>query len=375
MRKITQAEFDEKVSGIFGDRLDISGFRYEGYASRGVVVCPTHGPYEVSAQNLLKGYGCQRCYHDSKIGTFKSNLEDFVAGARKVHGDAYSYAHATYSGAKRKLTITCPEHGDFTQVADAHLRGQGCPICRYLKSGESNRLTQAAFISRARAIHGDRYDLSEIEYRGQMVKVKVTCTEHGPFYPQAGNFGYAGSGCPQCGYVAAGLKSRGTLQDYVVRGAKSHNGRYGYRGLFYINNAAYLKVVCVEHGEFDQLAQDHVKGIGCSSCADYGFSVSEPASLYLYRIQTTQGDFVGFGVTKDITTRHRTHSASFSKHGVSAELLSVFEFPTGREAIDVETLIKQSVECAGLSIDGFRTEATQYENMRKVLDILGIAHA
>ena len=55
--------------------------------------------------------------------------DDFVARANSVHMLKYSYDRAVYKGMATKLTITCPEHGDFEQTAGNHLQGHGCSDC------------------------------------------------------------------------------------------------------------------------------------------------------------------------------------------------------------------------------------------------------
>lgn len=267
MRKKTQTEFDAIVREHYGDTLDTSGFVYSGYHSRGVVVCPIHGPYEVSAHNLLKGMRCAKCYHDSRVGKFKSSTAEFVERAVAVHGDAYDYSNTVFLGAKKKLTIVCKKHGQFEQEAWSHLSGRGCSPCADERVGLNCRLTQEQFLSRALEIHGDTYDLSESEYESQTRKVKVICKVHGAFYPKAGNFLNRKSGCPTCASQANGVKARRNEASFISAGVKAHEGRFGYGKVRYKDSSAYMSVICPVHGRFEQLAQDHIKGIGCVKCS------------------------------------------------------------------------------------------------------------
>lgn len=43
------------------------------------------------------------------------------------------------------------------------------------------RSNTAAFIEKARAIHGDKYDYSKVVYQTNKIKVVITCPEHGDF--------------------------------------------------------------------------------------------------------------------------------------------------------------------------------------------------
>ena len=63
----------------------------------------------------------------------KKTREQFIEDARKVHGDKYDYSKVEYVNCKEKVTLICPEHGDFLITPDNHIRGRGCPICRYIR--------------------------------------------------------------------------------------------------------------------------------------------------------------------------------------------------------------------------------------------------
>ena len=69
--------------------------------------------------------------------------DEFVARAKKVHGDKYDYSSVEYTHNQNKVAITCPAHGIFMQMAKAHLKGQGCRKC-YRESlrgwGNQNRI-------------------------------------------------------------------------------------------------------------------------------------------------------------------------------------------------------------------------------------------
>ena len=49
---------------------------------------------------------------------------------RQVHGSTYDLTKTVYNGYRNKVTLTCPQHGDF-QIRISHLvGGQGRPECR-----------------------------------------------------------------------------------------------------------------------------------------------------------------------------------------------------------------------------------------------------
>lgn len=132
----------------------------------------------------------------------RKNKEEFIIDARKVHGGKYNYDKVNYVNNRTKVCIICPEHGEFWQIPDSHLRGRGCPVCRYIKSTKKIRekqgLTKEIFVKRANEIHGNKYDYSKSDYKNNETKTCIICPEHGEFY-QTPHHHLSGSGCPICG--------------------------------------------------------------------------------------------------------------------------------------------------------------------------------
>ena len=89
------------------------------------IICPIHGEFEQELQSHLQGCGCPNCSKKKK-----KNTEIFIEEARKIHGNKYDYSKVEYKTIKDKVCIICPKHGEFWQVADHHLQGNGCYICK-----------------------------------------------------------------------------------------------------------------------------------------------------------------------------------------------------------------------------------------------------
>lgn len=64
--------------------------------------------------------------------------------------------------------------------------------------GEMKKLTTPDFIERAKEVHGDKYDYSEVDYKNQRTDVEIICPIHGKFQ-QSPQHHMNGSGCPKCG--------------------------------------------------------------------------------------------------------------------------------------------------------------------------------
>jgi hypothetical protein len=67
------------------------------------------------------------------VKSVRKTNEEFIKECTIVHNQYYDYSKTNYTGAKNKVTITCPIHGDFEQKASHHLSGSGCKYCTYTK--------------------------------------------------------------------------------------------------------------------------------------------------------------------------------------------------------------------------------------------------
>lgn len=51
----------------------------------------------------------------------RKTTEEFIADARKVHGDKYDYSKSEYRGSDSKVCVICPTHGEFWPTANNHI--------------------------------------------------------------------------------------------------------------------------------------------------------------------------------------------------------------------------------------------------------------
>jgi hypothetical protein len=63
--------------------------------------------------------------------------EYFINQAKKIHGDKYDYSLVKYVASFKKVKIICKEHGEFDQLSNNHLQGQGCNECWNEKSRQN----------------------------------------------------------------------------------------------------------------------------------------------------------------------------------------------------------------------------------------------
>lgn len=130
----------------------------------------------------------------------------FVEKATLKHQNKYNYSHVVYDGCKEKVEIECKTHGSFYQTPNGHLTGNGCPGCKKeiiknvnaLRVQQDSKIHLKTFLLKAKELHGNKYDYSEVVYKNRHTLVKITCESHGT-YEQLPSNHLAGNGCPQCG--------------------------------------------------------------------------------------------------------------------------------------------------------------------------------
>jgi len=116
------------------------------------------------------------------------------------------------------------------------------------------------FINKAKKIHGDKYDYSQVNYVNNKIKIKIICPTHGAF-EQTPNDHLTGYGCPDCG----GSK-RLTTDKFINKAKEIHADRYDYSLCDYKTTKTKVKLICPTHGVFEITPNNHLNGKGCRQC-------------------------------------------------------------------------------------------------------------
>jgi len=375
--RMTREEFVLKGRELHGDQYDYSLVQYLGGRKKVTIVCKEHGKFKQTPHGHLRGQGCSRCAGNQPLTAL-----EFIQRAKIVHGDRFDYALTNFINSKTKITIICPDHGQFKQTPRMHLQGRGCPHyheslgeatvaswldacdivyerekrfedCRdklplpfdfYLPEenylieydGEQHyqpsftetdslRILKGiqrrdaiktefanqnsiqllrikydqdilkalqtklgnlakkqppkqlkihfkfrfdAFLKQARSVHGDRYDYSQVRFRGSNEKVKITCPDHGLFEQAPSNHVNQKQGCPACGRIKSDLNRRKTTKEFIIQARNVHGHRYDYSEAEYILGTQFVTIICRSHGSFEQTPDAHVnRARGCPSCS------------------------------------------------------------------------------------------------------------
>lgn len=58
-----------------------------------------------------------------------------------------------------------------------------------------------------------------------------------------------------------------TTSNFIVRSRNTHQDKYDYTLVNYVNSHTKVQIICPVHGEFEQLPTNHIRGAGCKQCS------------------------------------------------------------------------------------------------------------
>jgi rubrerythrin len=261
-------DFIKRANQVHDNKYTYDKVVYKRQQDKMTITCPKHGDFSQNGQNHLKGAGCPICANEKSSLRQRTPQNVFIDQVEKIHNNKYDYSQVIYKNGGTKIDIVCAKHGVFSQTPNAHLRGQGCPVCGDEEQGLSRRLTTDEFIKRSQDVHGNLYDYSESVYEKGELPIKIICRKHGPFFQTPYNHFGNKQGCPICGRERTTEKQIKTTDDFIIDAILVHGERYDYSLVDYIGNKKPVTIVCKKHGPFNQIPTSHLAGQGCPICAN-----------------------------------------------------------------------------------------------------------
>jgi len=206
--KETFTDLEERFNEVHGDTYDYTKSVFTTKATRLTITCDIHGDFLKSPKAHIEGSGCNPCRISKrateKIARFR---EVFIDRANIVHNFKYTYI-GEYNGADKHLLMSCPieGHGEFPQRPNAHLKGQGCPICGDIQKGiTQSNYSRDKLVSAVQNIHGDKYTINKEDYHRDGIPMKVYCNFHNNDFLITPTVLLQGGGCQYCGEISKQL--------------------------------------------------------------------------------------------------------------------------------------------------------------------------
>ncbi len=252
-------EFIKKSLYKFNNKYDYSLIQKEYLTTFEIIqiICPIHGITEQTPTSHLNSkYGCLKC-----SGLNSLTIEDFIEKSSELHNNKFDYSLVEYKNNRTKVKIICPNHGEFQQIPQSHLNGNGCEKCGLENTAKLATKTTKDFIEESNLVHKNKYDYSLTEYKKSNQKVKIICPIHGEF-EQMGYGHLAGKGCNKCRYI------KKEIDVFITEANTKHSNKFNYSLVEYNGDKKKVKIICSTHGEFEQTPRSHLSGSGCPTCTE-----------------------------------------------------------------------------------------------------------
>lgn len=257
-KRLSKDEFAERGNIKHDGRFSYCKTEYVDMDTPLVVTCNTHGDFSVLPRNHLRGKGgCPKC--SDIYGGVRLTTDEFVDRCNKKHNNFYNYGKVEYVNHSSVVTIACPIHGEFNQVAEYHMSGNGCPEC-------AGRVIhhRGQFLSNIPTKHvGTNYDFTKVpETFKPSDKLTIICRLHGEFTTNYRRFVIQEHGCRGCSGHA-----KKTPLGFSELASIRHENRYSYEKVVYVDCKTNVLVTCRKHGDFLVSPDNHLNGgKGCPKC-------------------------------------------------------------------------------------------------------------
>jgi hypothetical protein len=212
--------------------------------------------------------------------------------------------------ASTKVKIICPEHGIFEQTPQGHFKGVGCITC--VRNRETLRSNTDEFIIKSKKIHGEIYDYSKTIYVKDSEKLIVTCVKHGDFLTTPNNH-LRGKGCPKC---TGRYKTKTEIINEFIN---VHGDKYDYSLVDFKLMRDNVKIICKEHGIFEQGIHRHKNGSNCPKCVG---GVKYTLSDFITKVKEVHGNKYDYSLTT-YTNANSKIKIKCREHGVVEIYVSI----------------------------------------------------
>ena len=122
---LNQEDILIRFNKIHNNKYKYPNFKYNTVYDYMDVECLVHGNFQQKISIHLNGHGCPKCGLDS----IRNTQYDFETKSNIIHKNKYNYNITSYKHSQEKVSIICPKHGIFSQIARDHLHGNGCGDC------------------------------------------------------------------------------------------------------------------------------------------------------------------------------------------------------------------------------------------------------
>lgn len=192
------------------------------------------------------------------------------------------------------------------------------------------RLTLEDFLNKAKQVHiNGKYNYDLVQYKNSKTKIKIICLLHGEF-EQRPDQHLAGYGCCK----GANKRKSLILEEFIKNSKNFHENKFNYDLVEYVNNKTKVKILCPDHGVFEQFANSHMQGAGCISCSNKKPKTTES---FIKECKEVHNDFYDYSLVE--------YKGIFSKVKIVCPYHGEFEQASNHHV--------EGRGCSGCAVKGF----------------------
>lgn len=182
----------------------------------------------------------------------------------------------------------------------------------------AKKITTEIFKERAQKLFPN-YDYSKSVYVNAKTKVIIICPEHGEFLVTPDNHLHKHIGCPLCSNKKTSISRTSNIDKFIEKAQKVHNNKYDYSKFVYIDAHTKGIIICPEHGEFEQNANNHLSGKGCPKCRNKKFT--KPLEEYIKSFNLVHQNFYDYSKVLEIKNNNSYITIICPIHGEFKQLV------------------------------------------------------
>ena len=163
----------------------------------------------------------------------------------------------------------------------------------------------------ANKIYNNLYEYIDIDKTGKKSKIIIKCKEHGLFKKYFYDHLVRNQGCPICSKPA-----KLSTDIFIKKANIIHNNIYDYSKVIYKNNNSKVVIICRNHGDFMQLAGNHLSGQKCPKCCkNYKYTTDS----FITKANEIHYNLYDYSVTDYINIKKKI-KIKCNKHGIFEQI-------------------------------------------------------
>tara|TARA_R110002153_G_scaffold273997_3_gene446430 strand:- start:53013 stop:54260 length:1248 start_codon:yes stop_codon:yes gene_type:complete len=157
-----------------------------------------------------------------------------------------------------------------TEGCERHCIGNDmCYACKLYAQGiiiNNKPLTREEYIRRVKIVHGpNKYGYDRAQYTISKNPIKIFCYNCNEYFDQIAGAHMIGNGHKEC-RLGAIWKQAQWIETAKALHIELYGVEYDYSKTVYVNSVTIVKIICPQHGEFEQIANSHMQERGCNDC-------------------------------------------------------------------------------------------------------------